>query len=204
VNAICADMPFESPYDLDDLALESAERRRSAMDMVPRAISYLAKVMCALALTTLFCLPGLAQALSDPDSCLKADTPIKIGALLPFSGGVELYGAQAKLGIDLAAQQINSNGGILGHQLQVIYAGDGTRPGIALKATRRLTEDDNVLAVIGPITSQNVNAVAPAMQREKTPLLYATNYEGGQSGRYFFALSTVPNQDLGQLLPYML
>jgi urea transport system substrate-binding protein len=197
-------MPFESPYDLDDLALESAERRRSAMDMVPRAISYLAKVMCALALTTLFCLPGLAQALSDPDSSLKADTPIKIGALLPFSGGVKLYGAQAKLGIDLAAQQINSNGGILGHQLQVIYADDGTRPGIALKATRRLTEDDNVLAVIGPITSQNVNAVAPAMQREKTPLLYATNYEGGQSGRYFFALSTVPNQDLGQLLPYML
>ena len=67
----------------------------------------------------------------------------------------------------------------------------------------KLIEDDHVLAVIGPITSQNLNAVAPAMQVEKTPLLYATNYEGGQSGRFFFALSTVPNQELGQLLPYM-
>ena len=60
-----------------------------------------------------------------------------------------------------------------------------------------------MLAVIGPITSQDLNAVAPTMQVEKTPLIYATNYQGGQSGRYFFALSTVPNQELGQLLPYM-
>ena len=37
----------------------------------------------------------------------------------------------------------------------------------------------------------------------KTPLLYATNYEGGQCGRYVFVLSTVPNQELAQLLPYM-
>jgi urea transport system substrate-binding protein len=32
----------------------------------------------------------------------RAAEPIKIGAVLPFSGGVELYGGQAKLGIDLA------------------------------------------------------------------------------------------------------
>jgi branched-chain amino acid transport system substrate-binding protein/urea transport system substrate-binding protein len=162
------------------------------------------KFIGAIALAFLFCVPGLAQPLKrDPDSSVKdrSDAPIKIGALLSFSGGVELYGAQAKLGIDLATQQINSSGGILGHPLQIIYADDGTRPGIALDALRKLIGDDDVLAVIGPITSQNVNAVVPTMQREKIPLLYATNYEGGQSGRYF--LNTVPNQDLGQLLPYM-
>ncbi len=141
----------------------------------------------------------------DLDSFVKdgSDTPVKIGALLPFSGGVELYGEQAKLGIDLAAQEINSRGGILGHPLKVIYVDDRTRPNLALNGARKLIEQDNVLAVIGPITSQNLNAVAPTMQVEKTPLLYATNYEGGQSGRYFFSLGTVPNQELGQLLPYM-
>lgn len=153
------------------------------------------KFVGAIALAFLFCVPALAQPLKrDLDSSVKdrSDTPIKIGALLSFSGGVELYGAQAKLGIDLATQQINSSGGILGHPLQIIYADDGTRPGIALDALRKLIGDDDVLAVIGPITSQNVNAVVPTMQREKIPLLYATNYEGGQSGRYFFALNTVP------------
>ncbi len=39
---------------------------------------------------------------------------IKIGAVLPFSGGVELYGRQAKLGLELAAKEINVGGGILG------------------------------------------------------------------------------------------
>ena len=37
----------------------------------------------------------------------------------------------------------------------------------------------------------------------KTPLLYATNYEGGKCSRYVFSFSTVPNQELAQLLPYM-
>jgi urea transport system substrate-binding protein len=45
---------------------------------------------------------------------VQAADPIKIGAVLPFSGGVELYGAQAKLGLDLAAADINAAGGILG------------------------------------------------------------------------------------------
>ena len=171
-----------------------------------RAATNSTRLIRAFVLASLFCLPGLAQPLkNDPHSIVKdgSDTPIKIGALLPFSGGVELYGEQAKLGIDLAAREINSKGGILGRPLQVIYADDGTRPNIALNGAHKLIEEDKVLAVIGPITSQNLNAVAPTMQVEKTPLIYATNYEGGQSGRYFFALSTVPNQELGQLLPYM-
>ena len=85
----------------------------------------------------------------------------------------------------------------------MIYADDGTRPHIAVDAVQKLIEEDKAVAVIGPITSQNLYAVAPITRAEKTPLIYATNYEGGQSGRHSFALSTVPNQELGQLLPYM-
>ncbi|MFB9262618.1 ABC transporter substrate-binding protein [Bradyrhizobium erythrophlei] len=62
---------------------------------------------------------------------------------------------------------------------------------------------DGVLAVVGPITSRNLNAIVPIAENLKTPLLYATNYEGGKCSRYLFSFSTVPNQELGQLLPYM-
>jgi hypothetical protein len=41
---------------------------------------------------------------------VNAAEAIKIGAVLPFSGGVELYGAQAKLGLDLAAADIAGPG----------------------------------------------------------------------------------------------
>ena len=68
---------------------------------------------------------------------------------------------------------------------------------------RKLIERDGVLAVVGPITSRNLNAIKPTIISLKTPLLYATNYEGGACSRYIFSFSTVPNQELAQLMPYM-
>ena len=136
-------------------------------------------------------------------SSAKAAEPIKIGAVLPFSGGVELYGGQAKLGLDLAVKEINAGGGILGRPVEVVYEDDKTDPAVAVDATRKLIERDGVLALVGPITSRNLNAIAPEVERLKMPLLYATNYEGGKCNRYVFSFSTVPNQELAQLLPYM-
>jgi urea transport system substrate-binding protein len=129
--------------------------------------------------------------------------PIRIGAVLPFSGGVELYGQQAKLGLDFAVKGINAAGGILGRPVEVIYADDKTAPESAATAMHALIERDGVVAVVGPITSRNLNAIAPLAESAKTPLLYATNYEGGKCSRYVFSFGTVPNQELGQLLPYM-
>ncbi|MEH2476953.1 urea transport system substrate-binding protein [Nitrobacteraceae bacterium AZCC 2146] len=145
----------------------------------------------------LVCSAGLGAS-----TCADAAEPIRIGAVLSFSGGVELYGQQAKLGLDLAVKDINAAGGILGRPLEVIYADDKTRPASAATATQSLIES-GVVAVVGPITSQNLNAIAPVAESLKTPLLYATNYEGGKCSRYVFSFSTVPNQELGQLLPYM-
>jgi branched-chain amino acid transport system substrate-binding protein/urea transport system substrate-binding protein len=134
---------------------------------------------------------------------VAAVEPIKIGAVLPFSGGVELYGEQAKLGLELAEAEINAAGGILGRPVELVFRDDGTRPNIATEAARKVVEEDGVLAVVGPITSQNLDAIVPVLASHRTPLLYATNYEGGKCSRYMFALNTVPNQELDSLLPYM-
>src|SRR6202040_2748412 len=76
-----------------------------------------------------------------PNSTTTASADsIKIGAVLPFSGGVELCGRQAKLGLDLAAKEINASGGILGRPLEIIYQDDQTDPAIAVKATNKLIE----------------------------------------------------------------
>ena len=151
--------------------------------------------------------PVLAAAISiaavlGPIGANAAD-PIKIGAVLPFSGGVELYGEQAKLGLELAAADINAAGGILGRPVVLAFRDDGTRPNIATEAARKVVEEDGALAVVGPITSQNLDAIVPVLAAYRTPLLYATNYEGGKCNRYMFALNTVPNQELDSLLPYM-
>jgi len=150
-----------------------------------------------------FILLGFAFLVGCASHSPKPTAPIKIGAVLPFSGGVELYGEQAKVGLDLAAKEINASGGILGHPVEIIYENDGTRPQIATKAVSKLVEKDRVFALVGPITSSNLHVVKAYSEKHKTPLFYATNYEGGVGGPYFYSLNTVPNQELSALLPYM-
>jgi len=108
--------------------------------------------------TSLVCCARMAHAAS-----AKAVEPVKIGAVLSFSGGVELYGRQAKLGIDLAGKEINAGGGLLGRPIEVVYEDDKTDPTAALDATHKLVERDGVLAVVGPITSRNLGAIVPAI-----------------------------------------
>ena len=68
---------------------------------------------------------------------LAADT-IKIGVVQPFSGGLELFGNQAKLGLDLAAAEINAAGGIGGAKIELVYEDDKTDPKTAVERATSL------------------------------------------------------------------
>jgi urea transport system substrate-binding protein len=129
--------------------------------------------------------------------------PVRIGANLEFSGGLELFGNQARLGLDLAAAEINAAGGILGRPIEILYEDNKTDPKTAVERATKLIQRDEVLAITGPITSNARDAMAPTMMRARVPLLYATNYEGGACGRYIFCFNTVPNQELAKLVPYL-
>ena len=138
-----------------------------------------------------------------PMPAVHAAEPIRIGGVLPFSGGLELFGNQARIGMDLAVTEINDAGGILGRPVEVLYEDNKTDPKTSVERATTLIRRDQVLAIAGPITSNARDAMMPTMSRMKTPLLYATNYEGGGCDRYLFAFNTVPNQELEKLLPVM-
>jgi len=114
---------------------------RSVSSITPASHAGLARL---ISLAWIVCCASLMNAAS----AMSAE-PIKIGAVLPFSGGVELYGAQTKLGLDLAVKEINAAGGILGRPVEVIYEDDKTDPAAAVDATRELIERDGVLALVG-------------------------------------------------------
>lgn len=131
-----------------------------------------------------------------------ADT-VKVGSVLPFSGGLEIFGEQAKAGIDLAVQEINAEGGIKGQTLEVIYEDNKTDPKTSVEKANKLIRKEKVVSIVGPITSNARDAMIPTLKRFKTPLLYATNYEGGLCEENVFSFNTVPNQELEQLIPAM-
>ncbi|MCR9213956.1 MAG: substrate-binding protein [Proteobacteria bacterium] len=134
---------------------------------------------------------------------IAADKTIKVGAVQPFSGGLELFGNQAKMGLDLAVSEINAGGGILGQKVEMVYEDNKTDPKTSVERAKKLIQRDEVIAVSGPITSAARDAMVQTMERGKTPLLYATNYEGGMCNDYLFSFNTVPNQDTAPLIPYL-
>lgn len=153
---------------------------------------------------------GAGAALVSPLAFLAIGQarPVQVGAALPFSGGLELFGEQARIGLDLAAAEINAAGGILGRPVEMLYRDMRTDPLTAAERARELIQRDEVTALVGPITSSGRNAMVPVAEGLRTPLLYATNYEGaddqgGGCGRYLFFFNTVPNQDTAPLIPWM-
>lgn len=136
-------------------------------------------------------------------SHFAAADSVKIGAILPFSGGLEIFGEQAKVGIDLAVKEINAAGGLQGQLLEVIYEDNKTDPKTSVEKANKLIRKERVVSLIGPITSSGRDAMIPTVKRLKTPLLYATNYEGGLCEDSVFSFNTVPNQELEHLIPAM-
>jgi branched-chain amino acid transport system substrate-binding protein len=90
----------------------------------------------------------------------QAIGPLKLGLLLNFSEGSTGRAADRKRAFDLAVKHLNAGGGVLGHPVEVA-AGDSTRNPIAAVAeARRLVEDENIHALVGPSSSANTLAVA--------------------------------------------
>ena len=129
---------------------------------------------------------------------------IKIGIVLPLSGGLELFGQQGIQGAKMAVAEINEAGGVLGgHKFELIIEDNKTDPKTSVEKATKLIQRDNVLAVLGPITSGARDAMTPTMTKLKTPLLYATDYEGGVCNRYLFCYSALPEQMVDPFIPWL-
>jgi branched-chain amino acid transport system substrate-binding protein/urea transport system substrate-binding protein len=96
---------------------------------------------------------------------IAAKTPIKIGAVQPFSGGLELYGGQAKLGLDLAAKEINEAGGIMGSPVEIVYEDNKTDPKASVERSNKLIQGDEVIAVSGPSNATRHRCCTPPITK---------------------------------------
>lgn len=95
--------------------------------------------LLALALSSAILPMGVAQA------------QVTFGASAPLTGPRALLGHHFQQGVDLAVEEINAAGGVLGQDLSISYADDqGDNPNFALNAMSRLKDVDQVPIVLGP------------------------------------------------------
>ena len=149
---------------------------------------------------TLGCLLALAMLSATPT---RAADPIKVGLMEDISGDLAFMGLPKLHGSQLAVEEINKAGGILGRPIELIHLdpqGDNAR---YQEFTRRLLNRDKVDVLIGGITSASREAVRPIVNRTQTPYFYTNQYEGGVCDANMISMGAVPEQQFSTLIPYM-
>ena len=109
---------------------------------------------------------ALAVALSLGASLVYAQTgPIKIGVVTPLSGTYTPIGEQVKMGLDLAAKEINATGGINGRKIDLIYEDEEANPAVATQKAEKLFQVEKVDFLTGTVNSGSTLAVGQLAER---------------------------------------
>lgn len=117
---------------------------------------------------------GLALALGlGFASQVSAQQTLKIGAINPYSGPLALYGTEVTRGYELAVDQINASGGVLGKKVELVR-GDATNPQQGIATVEQLATRDKVDMFLGTyISGISLTASDAALRYNK--LYWETN-----------------------------
>lgn len=110
------------------------------------------------ATVALFASPALAQS----------GEPIKIGVIAEVQS---IAGAATPGGAQIAAEEINAKGGILGRRIEIITYDNHSASADSVRAFQRAANEDKVAAVIASYISEVVLALEPWAARLKLPLI---------------------------------
>lgn len=94
---------------------------------------------------------------------------IVVGAIGAYTGSGSVLGLANKYGVELAVDEINANGGLLGRKIRVVFKDDEANVEKSIAAARELITRDKVVALFGPTFSSSVPPVNQLAQEYKVP-----------------------------------
>lgn len=127
----------------------------------------------------------------------KSGSEIKLGATFPLTGEVASYGQKAKRGIEMAVEDINSKGGVLGRKIVIDFQDDRNDKNAAVNIITKFATIDKVPVIFGSAGSTVTLALTPIANSNKVVLISpvsSTAKLSTEGGPYFFR--TVPADDL--------
>ena len=113
---------------------------------------------------------------------------IKVGEFGSLTGDNASFGISQNNGIQMAVEEINAGGGVLGKKIELIVEDNQTKQGETTTITRKLISQDHVVALLGEVASSKTLEAAPIAQEVKVPLIAtaATNPKVTKTGDYVF------------------
>src|SRR5436190_17999043 len=105
---------------------------------------------------------GLASA----TSMLRAEDEINVGEFASLTGKEATFGQSSHNGTQLAIDQLNAKGGVLGKKLHLFVEDDESKAGQAATVVRKMISSDKVVAILGEVASSRSLEAAPICQEE--------------------------------------
>lgn len=124
------------------------------------------------------------------------------GFVAELSGPASLFGEAALQGAQLAVEEVNAAGGVLGGELQLNVADDATDPNIARQVWEKLVSD-GVDAIIFRETSAARVAALPVAEKANLPAIYANDYEGGDCRPILYTAGEIEPQKVPPYLQFI-
>jgi branched-chain amino acid transport system substrate-binding protein len=108
-----------------------------------------------------------ASTLSMPAFVRAQSDAIRFGHLTPRTGFLGPLGEYAVMAADLAVEEINAAGGVMGRKLEILKE-DSVNPQTASTKAERMIERDKVACIIGEISSASALTIAQVSARTRT------------------------------------
>jgi len=127
-----------------------------------------------------------------------AEDTIKVGVLHSLSGTMAISEVTVKNATQLAIDEINAAGGVLGKKVAAVVEDGASDPAMFAQKASKLIESDGVATVFGGWTSASRKAMLPVFEKTGNLLWYPVQFEGNECSANIMYSGAQPNQ---QILP---
>ncbi|GAA1087041.1 urea ABC transporter substrate-binding protein [Nocardiopsis metallicus] len=131
------------------------------------------------------------------------DDTVTVGMLHSLSGTMAISEVTVRDSVQLAIDEINTNGGVLGRQIQPVLEDGASDEATFAERAQKLLQSDNAVAVFGGWTSASRKAMLPVFERNNGLLFYPVQYEGLEASDNIVYTGATTNQQIIPALDYL-
>lgn len=124
-----------------------------------------------------------------------AEKPIKIGVVFIMSGPMGGYGKHGRQSVQMALDEINAQGGVLGRNVEALFEDDQMKADEGVRIVKKFIKEDRVDFIIGPTSSGVALALAAVVQEHKKILVLTQSAANSLTDAKFnpYVFSTLSN-----------
>lgn len=137
-------------------------------------------------------------------STAAAGGTLKVGIMHSLSGVMSISEKAVVDAEQLAIEEINKAGGVMGKQIQAIVEDGASDPATFAEKAKKLVQSDKVPVVFGCWTSASRKAVRPVFKDSAALLFYPVQYEGLEMDSNIFYMGATTNQQIVPSVEYLL